>query len=99
MHVALCVLTSIQDCASYCATLNLRKSPCKFDAIGTVHDNGPHSAVGSVIILNVVVVVVVVVSILIIDDDNSIAAASAVDSKSSHCATQLDCRKNWVTTF
>ena len=71
--------------------------------IDTVRDIGPHSAVGSVIFLGVVVVVVVavvfvvvaiVVSIVIIDDDNNIegviiAAASAVDSKSSHCATQL----------
>ena len=69
MQVALCVLASAQECASHCATLYLRGSPCKFDAIVTVRDIRPHSAVGSVIILVVVVVVFVVV---IIDDDDNI---------------------------
>ena len=66
MQVALCVLASAQECASHCATLHLRGSPCKFDAIDTVRDIRPHSAVGSVIILVVVFVVV------IIDDDDNI---------------------------
>ena len=58
--------TSIQDCASHCATVHLRGSSCKFDAIGIVRDNGPHSAVGSVIVVNVVVVVVVVVFVVVV---------------------------------
>ena len=70
--MTLCALASVQDCANHCARVHLRGSPCKFDAMGMVRDNGPHSAVGSVIILNVMVVVVVVVSIVIIDDDNNI---------------------------
>ena len=62
MHVALCISASVQDCASHCAALHLSGSPCKFDAIGTVRDNGSHSDVGRVIILVVVVVDVVVVN-------------------------------------
>ena len=68
MHVALCVLASVPDCASCCATVHLRGSPCKFDAIGTLRDNGPHSAIGT----SAVVVVVVVVDV-VIDDDKNIA--------------------------
>ena len=56
---------SAQECTSHCATLHLSESPCKFDAIDTVRDIRPNSAVGSVIILIVVVVV--------IDDDKNIA--------------------------
>ena len=62
MHVALCVLASVPDCASCCATVHLRGSPCKFDAIGTLRDNGPHSAIRT----SVVVVVVVVVSVAVL---------------------------------
>ena len=88
VQVALCVLASAQECASHCATLHLRGSPCKFDAIDTVRDIRPHSAVGSVIILIVVVVVT-------IDDDNNIESASAVVSKSI-TRLSLAVAKKWV---
>ena len=53
---------------------------------------------GLIVPVSSVVVVVVAVFIVIINDDNDMegaisAAASAVDSKSSHCATELGCRK------
>ena len=67
------------------------------NTVYAVRSIGPHGAVGSVILLNVVVVVIsviMVVFIVIIDDDGvTIAAVFAVDSKSSHCATQFGCRK------
>ena len=47
VHVALCAFASVQHCASLCVSVRLSGSPCKFDAIESVRDIGPHGAAGT----------------------------------------------------
>ena len=110
VHVALCVLASVPDCASCCATVHLRGCPCKFDAIGTLRDNGPHSAIGTsavvvvvvvVVVVAVVAVVVVVVVVVVIDDDKNIALLQLLllTAKAVIARLSLAVAKKWVGTF